>query len=273
MVSAGNKTQASFRHKRLREAFTLVELLVVIGIIAVLVAMLLPALNRARSAANRTVCMSNLRQVGVMVQLYANNYQDKMPLGWWSGTQFWAGYIIAADTSAWGVSFPLWGKLYSAGLVRDQPRVWYCPSQRDERFVFDGPRNKWYRTPEEATAAMLGTGTFLRTGYTLRPSPQARWTRDVPDFPKSAFYPLSKLKGNAIVSDIIGVPGWRTSATGHPDGVNVLYADRSVRLVPTKVWKSYVDQTAAGVTTQNLYLTFNAAGDVSYGMWSAFGKW
>ena len=62
-----------------RGAFTLVELLVVIGIIAVLISILLPTLSRAREASYTTQCLSNLRQVGLYLNLYANEQRGYLP--------------------------------------------------------------------------------------------------------------------------------------------------------------------------------------------------
>jgi prepilin-type N-terminal cleavage/methylation domain-containing protein/prepilin-type processing-associated H-X9-DG protein len=62
-------------------AFTLVELLVVIGIIALLIAILLPALSKARTASRRAACLSNLRQLGIAIHDYANGNNGCIPYG------------------------------------------------------------------------------------------------------------------------------------------------------------------------------------------------
>src|SRR5882762_3547119 len=84
-------TGADMKKSR-KHAFTLVELLVVIGIIAVLISLLLPALNKAKAAANSAVCLSNLKSIGQAMSMYVSQNKGYIPgSGNTSGRFLWDG--------------------------------------------------------------------------------------------------------------------------------------------------------------------------------------
>jgi prepilin-type processing-associated H-X9-DG protein len=107
----------SLAPRRRAAAFTLVELLVVIGIIALLISILLPSLNKAREAANRVACGSNMRQIGLSFFMYHDKYKALPPGSWltnaavgftpgvmymsWDDQMGWGGFLFQSKLQQW----------------------------------------------------------------------------------------------------------------------------------------------------------------------------
>ncbi len=200
----------------LRRAFTLIELLVVIGVVGVLIALLLPALGRARESANRAVCLSNLRQVHQAFMVYALANADQVPLGYRRDpvpSEQFNSMVYSKTTGA----FCLLGWLYNAGLF-GQPRVLFCPSERDVRQEFATAENPW-------PTAGLPPPANVYAGYGCRPQVA------LPDLPVAGTVlpRLTRFRDRAILADLVSVAG--RVDTRHRAGVNVLYGDGSARWI------------------------------------------
>ena len=245
---------------RRRRGFTLVELLVVIGIIAVLISILLPSLSRAREAANRAACLSNIRELGTAFRLYGVTYKDAVPIGFMSQKQF--SYVIHWNNDV-GTNPPResqMGLLYIAKAIKNG-KAYYCPSEQDPQFQYDTDANHWVfdKNPPDPWLTVKGAFRHTRIAYNARPI--AGWPTSGPNVPSLepvfpynnfvvAMPKLSKLKNKAIAADLIVDKS--AVVKRHKKGVNALYANGSAQWVELSLLEKQGIWPQQGIVWKNI---------------------
>ena len=229
-IPANRSGTAGFASQARKRGFTLIELLVVIAIIAILAALLLPALAHAKESAKRAGCLNNLRQLGIGVMIYATQNNDAIIPDRLDGGGQWTPGCL---------NVPQIGGMKSAGLqlTTNGPSVWCCPSRVHAIGVlpyFDSGNAQW----------IIGYSYFggitkwvnprnLTDGFTAH-SPiklgtsRSYWVLAADEMVRdqAAGWGSAAL-GNAPVNAWLDLPSHRNSAGTAPAGGNELLADGS----------------------------------------------
>lgn len=160
-----------------RRGFTLIELLVVIAIIALLVAIVLPGLKKAKDHAKRVVCAAQLRQIGTGMKLYADAFDEYLPDDHDLSNppkrerHTYAVYRNHPDYTFSDGSFkPLrFAYLYELGYI-DTPEIFYCPGNRLDQYRYESYTNPApWGTLDQVFNTVNGSNQWVRVGYTYYP--------------------------------------------------------------------------------------------------------